>query len=186
MRLTIVRHGETEDNKSKTVQGHRPSPLTEQGRNDAIQVGKRLADLKFHAIYASDLHRVKQTVSLMGKDAEFRPEWRERSFGVYEGMPMHEYKPIAGEDIVFRPEKGESRKDTQERVVAAYKELKEKHNGEDVLLVAHGGVVKALLVWLHNEELNEANYQKYHPGNGSVTIIEDDELVLFDCRKHLD
>lgn len=92
--LHFIRHGETYFNLYDRVQGWGNSPLTERGVEDARRSGRGLKELKFDAIYSSDLLRTIQTVDLLleeneetSKDYEIiaLPEFREFFFGSYEG-----------------------------------------------------------------------------------------------------
>ena len=92
--LHFIRHGETYFNLYDRVQGWGDSPLTEQGINDAIRSGKGLKDMKFDAVYTSDLSRTIETAKLIlevnnqtATDLEIipLPEFREIFFGSFEG-----------------------------------------------------------------------------------------------------
>lgn len=92
--LHFIRHGQTYFNLYDRVQGWGNSPLTEKGIEDAIRSGKGLKDLKFDAIYTSDLDRTVETANLIIKENEktpddikitSMPEFREIFFGSFEG-----------------------------------------------------------------------------------------------------
>lgn len=92
--LYIVRHGETYFNLYDRVQGWGNSPLTDSGVEDALRSGRGLKDLKFDAVYTSDLLRTIETAELLLQENEKTaddmelialPEFREAFFGSYEG-----------------------------------------------------------------------------------------------------
>jgi len=92
--LVMVRHGETESNKTHTIQGHLDTPLSELGELQAERVGKYLSDQTFHLALSSDLKRAKSTGDAICaqnatlSDLQLLPVLRERSFGDLEGKPV--------------------------------------------------------------------------------------------------
>ncbi|XP_036374182.1 probable fructose-2,6-bisphosphatase TIGAR A [Megalops cyprinoides] len=102
--ITIVRHGETQYNKDKLLQGQGVDlPLSETGVQQAEAVGHYLRDLKFTNLFASDLQRAKQTADIIVKNNVHcsgmaivsDPLLKERSFGVAEGRPVDDLKNMA-------------------------------------------------------------------------------------------
>ena len=90
--LFVVRHGETEENKLRILQGHMPGTLTAQGKEQAAAVGARLADETFDLMYCSDLQRCKDTASIMNETLHlptvYTPLLRERDWGELTGLPI--------------------------------------------------------------------------------------------------
>ena len=182
MRLILVRHGETEDNASNTVQGQTHGRLSLTGRSQAELVSLRLKDTKVDAIYTSDLDRARATAKIIASrlPALVRTEdirLREQDFGVYEGRPIVDLlEKMEGEKAdfaTFIPEEGESRVKFQERVLRFFEEKRQGHAGETVLIVTHYGVINILLGWLlgHDDPLAT----DWRIGNGSVTILDIDQ-----------
>lgn len=160
MTVLLVRHGETPWNAARRVQGWAPVPLSERGREQATLVGDHLAaTYDIDRLVASDLRRTRETAVLVheaGVDVEptFYRAWRERDFGVYQGLSyeaLFETYPefavtesgIAALEAV--PERGESLLDCRERVLAAFDRLVADTEDETVLIVTHGGPLYALL-----------------------------------------
>ncbi len=158
----LVRHGETEWNKEYRAQGHMDTPLNAKGLAQAALVGGRLEPITFAAAYCSDLSRVVATAEqiMQGRDIPLNKMegLREKSFGDLEGMTFEEirqrdsemYEKIFQENIHFAPDGGESDLQVHDRVKAVADELLARHanTGDNILVVAHGGSLRALIVSL--------------------------------------
>ena len=159
MTVLLVRHGETAWNAARRIQGLAPVPLAERGREQATRLGKHLAETDdIDRLVASDLRRTRETAALVheaGVDAEpiFDRAWRERDFGVYQGLSyetlFETYPEFAVTESGRRaleavPERGESLLECRERVLDGFDRLVAA--GDDtVLVVTHGGPLYALL-----------------------------------------
>ncbi|MGL4269006.1 MAG: 2,3-diphosphoglycerate-dependent phosphoglycerate mutase GpmB [Plesiomonas sp.] len=92
--IYLIRHGETEWNAARRIQGHTDSPLTAQGMLQAAQVGQYLADEGIEKIISSDLGRAQQTAALIAEQCRcpIRADTRlrEMNMGVLEARSMHE------------------------------------------------------------------------------------------------
>ena len=103
--LTVVRHGETKENKEKRRQGQMDTKLNETGIKQSTLAGKALKNKHFHKIYSSDLQRayktcqliVKQNEKLEIKDIIKDTRLRERCFGIFENKMDSEYEKKAKE-----------------------------------------------------------------------------------------
>eukprot|EP00056_Hartaetosiga_gracilis_P020503 m.19844 g.19844 ORF g.19844 m.19844 type:complete len:203 (+) comp8507_c1_seq2:36-644(+) len=157
MRLLIVRHGETDWNREKRLQGHIDTDLSDVGIEQAEKAGEYLSNHSFHAVYASDLKRAVNTAKAICSTAgieneiETTPSFRERHFGVLSGNTI-DYCCVHFKDVFQRikevdyqlPE-GESIRQFRERVAHGLELLASEHKGETVMLVTHGGTVRAIL-----------------------------------------
>ncbi|KAG5845882.1 hypothetical protein ANANG_G00143890 [Anguilla anguilla] len=127
--LTIVRHGETQYNKDKLLQGQGVDlPLSETGLWQAEIVGNYLSDLKFTNAFSSDLQRARQTADIIlknnlhssGLEVIRDPLLKERSFGIAEGRPVDHLKNMAsaaGQSCPsFTPPQGETPEQVKLRV----------------------------------------------------------------------
>ncbi|KAM8883902.1 fructose-2,6-bisphosphatase TIGAR B [Synchiropus picturatus] len=130
--LTLVRHGETQYNKDKLLQGQGvDTTLSEVGVQQGEAVGQYLSSLHFHHVYVSNLQRTVQTAELIlrnsslcsGAEMVLEPLLRERSFGVAEGRPKEDLKNMAnacGQSVrQYTPPGGE----TLEQVLVRFKKF---------------------------------------------------------------
>lgn len=153
-RICLVRHGETDWNVGDRIQGHIDVELNALGRVQAAAAGARLAGEHFSAFYSSDLARAWQTAeaiaAAIGLAPQPLPEFRERRYGVFEGLTRGEASqryPLEYAAIVHRdadcipPGGGESLAQHAQRVAAALQRLAAAHAGGSVLIVTHGGVL---------------------------------------------
>ncbi len=159
IRITLVRHGETHNNRARVVQGQDPTQgkLTEKGLRQAQRAGARLAGVPFQIAYCSPLERAVLTLAqiLAARSGErtlplvFPPELREVNLGVLHGRPHTEWKAaIAGDPMAWRPMQGESWLDVQARVTGFLRDVILPAGHTEILIVAHGGVNRGLIASL--------------------------------------
>ena len=152
-RICLVRHGETLWNTERRIQGQIDIALNQHGLRQARAAGEFLRDESATALYSSDLSRAWATAHALAEStglmANAMPALRERQYGVFEGLTYDEAK-VAHPDIYARFESrepgfavpgGESLEDISRRVISALGGLADKHRGETVLVVTHGGVL---------------------------------------------
>ncbi len=152
LELWLVRHGETDWNRERRIQGQQPNPLSELGKMQARALGARLACERFDAVYASDLVRAVQTVELAlpGYTPVYDVRLRELARGVLEGQLGADlvgeqrdlYAAMQGDLLNVRPPGGENYRDVGVRATAWLGSLPESGK---VAAVTHGGVIFALL-----------------------------------------
>ncbi len=152
-RLIVVRHGETSWNQVTRIQGHTDIDLNDMGRWQAAQLATALADERLDAVYASDLRRAHETghalAQAQGLVVQGNKGLRERCFGVLEGKTWQEIETQHPHEAAqwrtrvpgWSPAGGESLEVLQTRVLATLNALAQRHVGEHVALVAHGGVL---------------------------------------------
>ena len=160
MELYIVRHGETEWNKGKLLQGSTDIPLSEAGRHLARLSGEALSDTPFDRIYSSPLNRAYETACLFRSDQKIDiirdDRLRELCFGDYEGQNMSML--LANETDTFRyffkqphlyraPKNGESLEHLCERAAEFMEEviLPLQEQCTRVMIVAHGAMNLSLI-----------------------------------------
>jgi len=219
--IILVRHGETNCNKMRIIQGHLDVPLNDMGKVQALAAGELLCNTKFTFVYSSDLRRANETCQLLlsknlasAEDAK-RPSiildvrLRERTFGCMEGKPVSEMVNAAKQAqksmLHYVAEGGETLNEFKNRAknffISLCKEIAEKlsnakYENDDitVLLVTHGGFIKALFsVWIEDNGCNDGdnNNSSYNVivGNAShscVTVnLVDDKLTVDDNVKDL-
>lgn len=154
--LVLIRHGETEWNKTGRYQGHADSPLTSRGLAQARAVAHALDGQKFDAFYSSDLGRARRTATIIADKVGRRfledSRLREQHYGLmqgHDGKGARELDPgffesLASGDAEYAPKGGESRSKRHSRAITALKDLAEKHPGSTILVVTHGGIVDSL------------------------------------------
>ncbi len=147
--FVLVRHGETDWNATHRIQGSTDIPLNDLGREQAKLAADGLRDIVWDVILASPLQRAYQTAAIimreLGLDESVivtNPELRERSYGLAEGLTMIERSARFPDDIW--PE-AETKEDMSVRVGAVLHELALTHAGKRILVVAHGGWIRAAL-----------------------------------------
>ena len=154
--VIIVRHGQTEWNLKLVRQGHLDSPLTEKGVAQANALAQRLAQEKFTALYSSDLGRAVQTARLIANATGHRiitdQRLRERHLGIFQGLSGEEIRKRFPEEYrchrtmgpTYIIPGGESVEQQVARNIGYLNEIAEKHSGEAIVVVSHGGVLSGL------------------------------------------
>jgi broad specificity phosphatase PhoE len=181
----LIRHGLTEFNQTKKMQGWMDIELNEVGFMQAEQLANHLVDIPFEYVYASDLKRAYQTAEAYSRISHqhiIKDEMlREINLGDWEGKTWSEvevlYKDILSDPHIKKHEHsvhgGESFIEFQERVVKHFMSLIKKHKDEDVIIFTHGGNIRMLLLHLYKTHLEE--YSDLTIDNASITIIKFDE-----------
>jgi 2,3-bisphosphoglycerate-dependent phosphoglycerate mutase len=148
--IFLARHGETDWNAQERWQGHADTSLNERGREQARELAARLADIAFAAVYSSDLRRARETAEIVvdGRDLPLliEPGLREIDVGSWQGLTGAEIGDRERAD-------GETLDAFRDRVLAALESIGRRHEGADVLVVAHGGCVRTLQRHLLGEPL---------------------------------
>ncbi|MDP1957298.1 MAG: histidine phosphatase family protein [Rhodocyclaceae bacterium] len=151
-----MRHGETDWNAGKRIQGHIDVPLSAVGHAQARAVGNALANEGFAAIYSSDLTRARQTAEATAQLAniplQVLPGLRERHYGSFEGLTYTEIVARYPEDYGrhkareprFAPPGGESLAALAARLGLTFDTIAHRHAGEAVAIFTHGGVLDIL------------------------------------------
>ncbi|KAL5728440.1 phosphoglycerate mutase (2,3-diphosphoglycerate-independent) [Ranunculus cassubicifolius] len=202
--IVLIRHGETDWNITNKIQGQLDIELNEFGKEQASAVANRLSkEPKFSAIYSSDLKRALETAQTItnscGKlEVVQDKDLRERHFGDLQGYVLDQsakrsnasklkpeaYKAYKTGNVI--PGGGETVDQFHKRCIAAVQKIGEKHKGERVVVVTHGGVIKEL------QKKTEAKKKRWESvENASVSVIQlagDGEWViqLWDDARHLE
>jgi len=139
--IFLARHGETDWNAQDRWQGHADTPLNDRGREQARELAARLADVPFEAVYSSDLRRARETAEIVADGREpaiqIEPALREIDVGSWQGLTNAEIGDRERTD-------GETLDAFRDRVLAAIASIGRRHDGADVLVVAHGGCARTL------------------------------------------
>ena len=149
IKLLLVRHGETDFNKAKIVQGHKNIDLNKNGIYQAIELGKFMLDndIKCDEIYSSPLIRAQKTANLIKEYAKLTPEIVinssiiERDFKEYEGANIT--SEIVKKLSLPYLENTEQLSDVYDRAYNFINNLKD--NNQTVLIVTHSHVIRTIL-----------------------------------------
>lgn len=155
-RICFIRHGETDWNVKKRIQGQLDIPLSAAGRAQARAVAHNVAHHRFAAIYSSHLSRALETARAIaerkGLEVRILPQICERNYGIFEGLTAAEaavkypkaYAFYAARDPHYDFETGERMLDFAARVTEGVDWMVRHHQGQTVCAVCHGGVLDFL------------------------------------------
>lgn len=179
MKLIIVRHAETIENKRKLMQGQIQGNLSRKGKQQAKKLAKRLAKEKIDLIYCSDLRRCKQTIKpFLEKNKVpiiYTKEIRERSWGKFDGKPISKFiKWIKSNNYInnykFKIPLGESFQDVKKRASKFIRKIIKKDKDKTILLMTHGAFKVALMLSLFNKN-EQTYYTKYRAPNAAISVV---------------
>ena len=179
----LVRHGETEWNLQGRIQGHIDVPLCPLGRKKVQAQAKSLAGLTFAAVYASDLSRTVETAQILvgdrGTSVQIDQDLREFSYGKWEGLTIEEVEArdqdafaqrFRQPDVEFAAPGGESAIQLLRRVRRFYVKAASVHGPEEnLLVVAHGGSIRALTLCLLG--LSDEHFWRFRVDCASLSVI---------------
>ncbi|MBK4346886.1 histidine phosphatase family protein [Lacisediminihabitans changchengi] len=151
--LYLVRHGQTDWNLQRRIQGSTDIPLNDTGRDQARRAGRLLARRHWDVLASSPLSRAYETAEIIGAEIglgsfgpaeiEIEPDLVERAYGDAEGLSGEELDRRFPDDT---PVPGrERRTDVAARAIAALVTLGERHPGAGIVVVTHGGVIRSVM-----------------------------------------
>jgi broad specificity phosphatase PhoE len=158
----LLRHGQTEWNVLKKIQGLADSPLSPAGRKQTAEWTRVLANYGWQRIVASDQGRVVETVAILNREWQLPishdPRLREQHWGEWEGLTIPTIEREFAAELQtrialgwqFAPPGGESRAAVRDRALAALRAAAGTWPGEKILVVCHQGVIKTTLYHLTN------------------------------------
>jgi 2,3-bisphosphoglycerate-dependent phosphoglycerate mutase len=186
-RIIAVRHGETAWNVDTRIQGQLDIGLNTRGEWQANRVGQALADDAIDHIYSSDLQRAHSTAQAIARHAsksgasplqvKLHRGLRERNFGSFEGETWadiaekwpEESRRWTQRDPHFAPPGGETPTVLLDRVQRTVDEIAAQHQGEHIVLVAHGGVMDMLYRLATRQELHAP--RTWELGNAAINRL---------------
>jgi broad specificity phosphatase PhoE len=152
--ILSARHGQSDWNQDKRWQGHADRPLTQRGREQAEALADRLAHIELDAVYSSDLQRARDTAAVVadsqGLELRQLPDLREVDVGSWSGLTRDEAEEHFPEGFArWRDghpgwKDGETYEAMTDRVLRAVNEIAAEHEGGRVLVVSHGGPIRAM------------------------------------------
>ncbi len=200
----FVRHGETEYNRRRIVQGSGiDSVLNNRGRAQVSALAGRLSDVPFDAIYASPLRRTRQTTAIIAErqaevPVQYLADLKEMAWGVYEGEPPSPERNRALDAIKQRwregafderIEGGESAREVEARARRAVDQILGQEQGRTVLVVTHGRFLRiALASLLDDYELHQM-HQIPHSNTAVNRVVHERgrfRADLINCTAHLE
>ena len=196
-KLHLVRHGETASNAAGLWQGRQgDDPLNERGRTQSLAAAKALSESSASALYASDLRRAAETAGIIGArlglPVQTHPGLREYGFGEIEGATTSEalarWRKLLRRwrtDPSAKPPGGESAIEFTQRVGTALQEIVDRHQDENLIVVAHGGSLSVGLAVLVGEPGNWRDYQMSNCGISIIDLGPDRRILTFDETSHL-
>lgn len=179
--LYLVRHGETDWNAQRRIQGSTDIPLNAVGRKQAEATGRLLARRSWQGIFSSPLSRAYETARIIAESTDLHgvdtiDAIVERNYGDAEGLDWQEIDRLFPGDA---PVPGrETHQDVADRVLPALLKLASAHRGESLIVVTHGGVIRSVLnavqpdVW--HGSITNGSIHSFEVVDGSL------ELVVFD------
>jgi len=171
-RFGLIRHAQTQWNREKLIQGQSDSPLTSDGKIQALRWGQILKQFSWDRILASDIGRAMETAKIINRainiSLQTDSRLREQDWGQWTGNTISQLKADTPRELdaqvragwAFCPPGGEDRRSVLDRSRQALREAAAKWPGDDILVVTHEGVVKSLIYHLCG--------RKYLPGEPAV------------------
>jgi len=197
-RIHLIRHGQVEGHGQPRYNGQTDVALTDLGIEQYHRLKERLADAPISACYTSDLTRcvtgAKIICEQFGIEPVRRSELRELNIGVWEGLTWQkiqanwpeEWQARLADLVNYRVPQGENLLDVEARVMPVVREIVERHKGQEVLVVGHGGVNRIVLLnaigapvgGMFNIEQNFGCYNiidYYADGRSTVKLLNSQE-----------
>lgn len=192
-RIFLIRHGETQWNFDARYQGHSDIELSEKGTLQGEKLGLYFKRFSLDAVYASDLKRAFTTAQLIAQyhnlEVQLVPDMREINFGVWEGLTFKDirekYRELADmwlkepEQLVI-PE-GENFAQVKKRAYQAILNLVDKHQGQNVVVVSHGGTIRTVLcaildlplskMWQIKQDNTALNMIEFYQNQGIIGLL---------------
>lgn len=197
-RIHLIRHGQVVGHDQKRYNGQTDVALTDLGVEQYHRLKERLADTPISACYTSDLTRCVTGANIICEqfsiDPVRRSELRELNIGIWEGLTWQdiqtnwpeEWQARLADLVHHRVPRGENLLDVEARVMPVIREIIERHKGQEVLVVGHGGVnrivllnaIGAPLAGMFNIEQNYGCYNVidyYADGRATVKLLNSQE-----------
>jgi len=167
MRLHLIRHGQTDWNAERRVQGQSESRLTDLGIQQAREFGERVNQLHFDHLYCSSSLRTRQTAEhAFGSrpvPVRYLDSLREIYLGPWEGRLYAEMEIEQPDSFrhfweaphLFQVDGAETFAQLQQRAIDTVNDIKTELKEGDIAIVSHGALIKALLCHFEGRELSE-------------------------------
>jgi len=196
VRLLLARHGESLWNEVRRFQGATDIELSARGRAQSEALGEALRAYRIARAYVSPMRRARDTaeIALAGTDVPrvALDELRELSLGEWEGCTVEEIRGQEGDPYArwvrapldCPPPGGEPLEDVRRRVVRAVDHIAAQHpSGDDVLVIAHGGIISTYACHLLGCSFNVL--WRFRVDNCSLTVVKPPRLTSINDTRHL-
>jgi broad specificity phosphatase PhoE len=191
--ILLARHGESDWNRTKRWQGFADRPLTDLGRRQATELAARLEETELDAVYSSDLQRARETAEIVARskhlDVQTVRDLREVDVGSWSGLTRAEAEARYPEAFArwLRGdegwEDGETYEQLGERVVRAVQRIAKERDGQRVLIVAHGGTIRAIHAAALGVDVHAyRRIQRVEPNATLSAVCVDDARLTELCR----
>jgi broad specificity phosphatase PhoE len=179
LRIFLARHGQTDWNAERRLQGQSDTHLNATGRAQAEKLAERLAGVRLDRVYSSTLSRTRETAEIVrgGVPLEGLDGLRERGLGKFEGIKLDGSEPAAAAEWEKRShdpadtlDGGESDNEHFARVSAAIDQIRSRHPDGSILVVGHGGTNRMILRSLLDLPADQA--EKIQQANDELYLIE--------------
>ena len=184
MFIYLVRHGETDWNRQRRIQGSSDIPLNSTGRAQAKTTGELLASRTWNGIFASPLSRAMETARIIASEIGLEapgtlPAVVERNYGDAEGRTASEVDALYPGDAEVPGR--ESREAVIERALPALVQLAEDNHGKSIIVVAHGGVIASILAAVAPERprtpIVNGSVHSFRHDDGTLRLINFDDPI---------
>ena len=180
LRIYLARHGQTDWNVQKKLQGFKDIPLNETGRQQARDLAEKMQGIQLDAIYCSNLQRSNETARIVAEGklpVTILPELNEQFLGKFEGALLDGSNPNVAAEYEKRSadpndtmDGGESTNQHYARVKAALEKIRTQHPQGNILIVGHGGTNVLIMRALLNLTPEQAD--QIHQANDELFAIE--------------
>jgi len=189
--IYLARHGQDKDNEAGILNGHRDTPLTKLGLEQASQLAGKIKDsgLDFDKVYSSPLQRAYQTAKtitdyLQIKTPEKSDLLIERDFGIMTGKLVKDVKKLCSPDILqaeiityfLSPKGAETFPELIDRAKSLLDFIKTTHKEEKILLVTHGDFGKMIYAAYYKLKWQEV-LTMFHFDNSELLLLSEDSAA---------
>ncbi len=201
--VLLIRHGETDWNRQHLFQGQEDISLNQAGLIQANKLANfflNWQDHKYHAIYSSDLARAMETAKPLAKklnlEISLKSGLRELHFGDWQGYSFLDikekhpttFKRWQDDPFAVSPPQGEELEDFFKRITETMRSLIAKHQGERIIIITHGGVIRAWLT--HLFAMPKEKFWRLEVDNTSLSRVKlyDEQPIfsLLNFKAHLE